>query len=80
VVAREVARGVARRVEGVEMEVAVKTEGEILEAAVEVPVAMVADLVAAQAGKAVGEGLMLSCRIECHSFRSSFRGVSGEPM
>jgi len=56
VVAREVARGVARRVEGVEMEVAVKTEGEILEAAVEVPVAMVADLVAARAGKAVGEG------------------------
>ena len=56
VVAREVARGVARRVEGVEMEVAVKTEGEILEAAVEVPVAMVADLVAARVGKAVGEG------------------------
>ena len=56
VVAREVARGVARRVEGVEMEVAVKTEGEILEAAVEVPVAMVADLVAGRAGKAVGEG------------------------
>ena len=56
VVAREVARGVARRVEGVEMEVAVKTDGEILEAAVEVPVAMVADLVAARAGKAVGEG------------------------
>ena len=56
VVAREVARGVARRVEGVEMEVAVKTEGEILEAAVEVPVAMVADLVAARAGKAGGEG------------------------
>ena len=75
----EVACGAARRAERVEMEV-VKTEGEILEAAVEVPVAMVADLVAAQAGKAVGEGLMLSCRIECHSFRSSFRGVSGEPM
>ena len=56
VVAREVARGVARRVEGVEMEVAVKTDGEILEAAVEVPVAMVADLVAGRAGKAVGEG------------------------
>ena len=56
VVAREVARGVARRVEGVEMEVAVKTEGEILEAAVEVPAAMVADLVAGRAGKAVGEG------------------------
>ena len=56
VVAREVARGVARRVEGVEMEVAVKTEGEILEAAVEVPMAMVADWVAARAGKAVGEG------------------------
>ena len=55
-VAREVARGVARRVEGVEMEVAVKTDGEILEAAVEVPVAMVADLVAGRAGKAVGEG------------------------
>ena len=55
-VAREVARGVARRVERVEMEVAVKTEGEILETAVEIPVATVADLVAARAVQAVGEG------------------------
>lgn len=55
-VAREVARGVARRVERVEMEVAVKTEGEILETAVEIPVATVADLVAARAVPAVGEG------------------------
>ena len=56
VVARQVARGVARRVERVEMEVAVKSEGEILDAAVERPVAAVADLVAARAVQAVGEG------------------------
>ena len=56
VVAREVARGVAHRVERVEMEVAVKSEGEILETAVEIPVATVADLVAARAVPAVGEG------------------------
>ena len=46
VVAREVARGVVRRVERVEMEVAVKTEGEMLEAAVVVPAATVVELVA----------------------------------
>lgn len=56
-VAREVARGVVRRVERVEMEVAVKTEGEILEAAVVVPAATVVELVAPWAVKAaVGEG------------------------
>ena len=50
VVAREVARGVVRRVERVEMEVAVKTEGEILEAAVVVPA------VATRRSYAVGRG------------------------
>ena len=51
----EVARGAARRAERVEMEV-VKTEGEILEAVLEVPVATVAHMVAARAVQAVGEG------------------------
>jgi hypothetical protein len=55
VVVGEVARGAARRAERVEMEV-VKTEGEILEAVVEVPVATVAHMVAARAVQAVGEG------------------------
>ena len=51
------ARRVVRRVERVEMEVAVKTEGEILEAAVVVPAATVEELVAPWAVKAaVGEG------------------------
>ena len=56
VVAREVARGVVNRVERVEMGVAVKTEGEMLEAAVVVPAATVVELVASWAVQAVGEG------------------------
>ena len=61
-VAREVARRVVRRVERVEMEVAVKTEGEILETAVVLPAATVVELVAPWAVKAVGEGSVLSGR------------------
>ena len=45
-VAREVARRVVRRVERVEMEVAVKTEGETAVVAVVVPAATVVELVA----------------------------------
>ena len=55
-VAREVARGVVNRVERVETEVAVKTEGGILEAVVVVPAATVVELVASWAVMAVGEG------------------------
>ena len=55
-VAREVARRVVRRVERVEMGVAVKTEGEMLEAAVVVPATTVVELVASWAVQAVGEG------------------------
>ena len=55
-VAREVARGGVSRVERVEMEVAVKTEGEMVEAAVVVLAATVVKLVASWAVKAVGEG------------------------
>ena len=62
-VVREVARGVVRRVERVEMEVAVKTEGEMLEAAVVVPAATVVELVAPWAVQAVGEGSVLSGRL-----------------
>ena len=62
-VVREVARGVVRRVERVEMEVAVKTEGEMLEAAVVVPAATVVELVAPWAVQAVGEGSVLSRRL-----------------
>ena len=50
------ARRVVRRVERVEMEVAVKTEGEMLEVAVVVPAATVVELVASWAVQAVGEG------------------------
>ena len=62
-VAREVARRVVRRVERVEMEVAVKTEGEMLEAAVVVPAATVVELVAPWVVQAVGEGSVLSGRL-----------------
>ena len=62
-VAREVARRVVRRVERVEMEVAVKTEGEILEAAVVVPAATAVELVAPWVVQAVGEGSVLSGRL-----------------
>lgn len=56
VVAREVARGGVSRVERVEMEVAVKTEGEMVEAAVVVLAATVVEVVASWAVQAVGEG------------------------
>ena len=58
-VAREVARGGVSRVERVEMEVAVKavkTEGEMVEAAVVVLAATVVEVVASWAVQAVGEG------------------------
>ena len=61
--AREVARRVVRRVERVEMEVAVKTEGEAAEAAVVVPAAAVVELVAPWAVQLVREGSVLSGRL-----------------
>ena len=46
-----------------EMEVAVKKEGEMLEAAVVLPAATVVELVAPWAVQAVGEGSVLSGRL-----------------
>ena len=56
------ARGVVRRVERVEMEVAVKTEGETAVVAVVVPAATVVEAVAPWAVQAVGEGSVLPGR------------------
>ena len=47
-----------------EMEVAVKTEGEAAEAAVVVPAAAVVELVAPWAVQLVREGSVLSCRFQ----------------